>query len=179
MMGYLRPGEEAALLKEAKALAGPQPAGAAGGRGRGKRGGGSGRDRGRGRSSGAAAAAAAAARAEATTTGRKGLESPPPRMPGGGLEEGGEGEGSEPGDAAAAGPAGAAGAAGGAGEPAGPLLEGVRFLCLEEHDVMALWEARPAFVVMYDPDVALTRQLELYKAQSGCAGGRLCCWHCI
>jgi hypothetical protein len=29
---------------------------------------------------------------------------------------------------------------------------------------MRLWEAQPAFVVMYDPDVAFTRQLELYKA---------------
>jgi DNA excision repair protein ERCC-4 len=40
----------------------------------------------------------------------------------------------------------------------------VQFLALESQDVMRLWEAQPAFVVMYDPDVAFTRQLELYKA---------------
>lgn len=55
-----------------------------------------------------------------------------------------------------------------------PLLEGVRFVALEGHDVMSLWEACPAFVVMYDPDVAFTRQLEVYKA-SRCVGvGDVC-----
>ena len=53
---------------------------------------------------------------------------------------------------------------GGAGKvfqrPLGPLAEGVRFCALDVHEEAALWDVAPAFVVIYDPDIALVRQLE-------------------
>ncbi|GAB4818898.1 hypothetical protein N2152v2_005944 [Parachlorella kessleri] len=205
LMGGYRPGEEVALLKEAKSLAAPQqgeqqeaPAGVGRGRGRGGRGGGSGRaargGRGGRKAGGAtaasAAAAAAAARTTATTAGRKNLESPPPRHPGSrgdaeqdtmvgtasarGAARGGTGPNetraaagttdatAAPSTGQGAGP----GRAGGETPLGGPLLESVEFVCLERHEGERVWEVRPAFVVMYDPDVAFTRQLELYKAES-------------
>ncbi|KAL4433054.1 hypothetical protein ABPG77_006481 [Micractinium sp. CCAP 211/92] len=177
MMGGYRPGEEMALIKEAKALAVPAAggggaaasAGRGGGRGArsaGGRSGRGGRGRGRGKSATADAAAAAAALAVASTSGRGHLESPPPPSApshaGGGAADsdaeqlGGAAKGGSQRGGAAAVPAAQA--------AQHPLLEGVRFVALEGHDVMSLWEACPAFVVMYDPDVAFTRQLEIYKA---------------
>ncbi|KAL6779933.1 XPF1 [Auxenochlorella protothecoides x Auxenochlorella symbiontica] len=46
----------------------------------------------------------------------------------------------------------------------------VDFLVLEEHDERLVWERAPGSVIMYDPDVALTRQLELYNAMQTRAG---------
>lgn len=166
MMGGYKPGEEQALLKEAKSMAGPAAAAAAaaaqragrGGRG-GRAGHGGGRGgRGRGRKGGKSedAAAAAAALAVASTTGRGHQESPPPPAHGGDASQ-------HAAASAAAGEEAADGQAGQASEEH-PLLAGVEFLALETHGFMRLWEAQPAWVVMYDPDVAFTRQLELYKA---------------
>lgn len=42
-----------------------------------------------------------------------------------------------------------------------PLLAGVRLLALDTHDDVRVWEEGPAFVVMYDPDIAFIRQLEV------------------
>ncbi|EFN55307.1 hypothetical protein CHLNCDRAFT_134272 [Chlorella variabilis] len=171
MMGGYRPGEEIALIKEAKSLAGGVPAAAAAA-GRGGRGGGrGGRGRGRKGGRGQEAAAAAAALAVASTSGRGHLESPPP------APARGQAAAADDADADAdASPLGAAATDGAAArQPGGeagpcqqaqhhPLLDGVRFVALEAHDVMALWEAAPGYVVVYDPDVAFTRHLELYKA---------------
>ncbi|KFM27610.1 DNA repair endonuclease UVH1 [Auxenochlorella protothecoides] len=46
----------------------------------------------------------------------------------------------------------------------------VDFLVLEEHDERLVWERAPGSVIMYDPDVVLTRQLELYNAMQTRAG---------
>lgn len=180
MMGGYKPGEELALLKEAKAMAGPAAVAAAaaaqraarggrGGRGgRGARSGGRG-GRGRGRKGGKSedAAAAAAALAVASTAGRGHLESPPPAGRGDDASQQHGWPGAAAGEAQAGGEGGPAGQ-GEAGErqqpEQHPLLAGVEFLALETHGFMRLWEAQPAWVVMYDPDVAFTRQLELYKA---------------
>lgn len=54
----------------------------------------------------------------------------------------------------------------GAEEEEGPLLRGVRFLALEGHEEGALWDLRPCFVVLFDPDIAVIRQLEVnYSVQ--------------
>jgi hypothetical protein len=42
-----------------------------------------------------------------------------------------------------------------------PLLEGVHFFALEGKDMGVLWKVRPAFVIVYDPDIAFVRQLEV------------------
>lgn len=42
-----------------------------------------------------------------------------------------------------------------------PLLEGVQLLALEAHEEGALWDLRPCFVVLFDPDIAVIRQLEV------------------
>ncbi len=164
MMGGYRLAEEQALLREARTLAKQQGCEGSGGSGRGDAGGssklrqggrgrggrgawrgdleGGGRGRGpHGRAGVAAAAASAAAEAAVSATGALMHE------PGAAVGEGGGGWGS---------PAHPAGRASG--------VEGVRFMALESHDIMRLWELQPAFVVMYDPDVTLTRQLEVYRA---------------
>lgn len=46
-------------------------------------------------------------------------------------------------------------------EDLGPLLRGVRFAALDAHQEGVLWDVCPAFVIMYDPDVAFIRQLEV------------------
>jgi hypothetical protein len=54
-------------------------------------------------------------------------------------------------------------------EDRGPLLRGVCFAALDSHQEGLLWDVCPAFVVMYDPDVAFIRQLEVVAMQhSGC-----------
>ncbi|PSC75286.1 DNA repair endonuclease UVH1 [Micractinium conductrix] len=129
MMGGYRPGEETALLKEARALAAAAGGGAQGGGAQGD---------------------SAGSEGEGSDTSLQ-----EPRGGGGG----------------AAADVGAPGGAGGdpqqqrqQQQQQHPLLEGVRFLSLESREYLALWEAEPAFVVMYDLDVAFTRCLELYKA---------------
>ena len=42
-----------------------------------------------------------------------------------------------------------------------PLLVGVQLLALDSGDEVDVWEPGPAFVVMYDPDIAFIRQLEV------------------
>ena len=42
-----------------------------------------------------------------------------------------------------------------------PLLDEVHFVSLESREAGILWEVKPIFVVMYDPDVAFVRQLEV------------------
>lgn len=49
-------------------------------------------------------------------------------------------------------------------EDRGPLLRGVCFAALDSHQEGLLWDVCPAFVVMYDPDVAFIRQLEVILA---------------
>ncbi len=46
-------------------------------------------------------------------------------------------------------------------EEQSPLLEGVHFLALEGRNMGLLWDVRPAFVIVYDPDIAFVRQLEV------------------
>eukprot|EP00887_Chlorella_sp_A99_P005233 scaffold1.g5233.t1 len=178
MMGGYRPGEEQALLREAKVLA---PAAAAAGvtsgvgrgggrgRGRGGRGSSAGRGagnggRGRGRScSRAAEDTAAEAAADALHAAESIADVPEEALVlGGGEDEdaGAAGAGAPSSSATAA----AAGASGEDEAAAHPLLEGVELLNLESQGVQRLWEAEPSFVVMYDPDVAFTRALELYRA---------------
>lgn len=41
----------------------------------------------------------------------------------------------------------------------------IQFLALDTHNVMLLWESQPSFIILYDPEPAITRQVELYKAQ--------------
>ena len=48
-----------------------------------------------------------------------------------------------------------------AAEQEAPLLAGVRLLALDSHEDVRVWEEGPAFVVMYDPDIAFIRQLEV------------------
>lgn len=137
LLGGYKPGEELALTKEAKAVTGGSGGGGGAGRGRGRdaRGG---RGRGRGRRGGSIALEAAAATVASMSAAAA--------------------------QAPAAGPSAADAADGG---PAGgeEVAGNVQLVALDSHDVMALWEHLPAFVVVYDPDVALTRSLELFKAQ--------------
>lgn len=42
-----------------------------------------------------------------------------------------------------------------------PLLKGVHFCALDGRDMGVLWDVQPAFVIMYDPDIAFVRQLEV------------------
>ena len=42
-----------------------------------------------------------------------------------------------------------------------PLLDGVRLLALDSHEDSQAWSPPPGFVVMYDPDIAFIRQLEV------------------
>ncbi len=48
-----------------------------------------------------------------------------------------------------------------AAEDLGPLLQGVLFAALDSHDEGLLWDVCSRFVVMYDPDIAFIRQLEV------------------
>ena len=48
-------------------------------------------------------------------------------------------------------------------EEEAPLLAGVRLLALDMHDDVRVWEECPAFVIMYDPDIAFIRQLEVRR----------------
>lgn len=43
--------------------------------------------------------------------------------------------------------------------------EGIRFVAMDVEGGLPLWIESPVFVVIYDPDVALTRSIELFKAQ--------------
>ncbi len=46
-------------------------------------------------------------------------------------------------------------------EDVGPLLRGVHFLALEARGEGALWDLRPSFVVLFDPDIGVIRELEV------------------
>lgn len=52
-------------------------------------------------------------------------------------------------------------------EEEAPLLAGVQLLALDSHDEADVWEPGPAFVVMYDPDIAFIRQLEVCRTSTG------------
>ena len=52
-------------------------------------------------------------------------------------------------------------------EPEAPLLEGVRLLALDSHEDAQAWSPPPGFVVMYDPDIAFIRQLEVRPEVQG------------
>ena len=56
---------------------------------------------------------------------------------------------------------GAAAEEGAKGGEGAPLLKGVQLLALEAHEEGALWDLRPCFVVLFDPDIAVIRQLEV------------------
>ena len=49
-------------------------------------------------------------------------------------------------------------------EPEAPLLAGVRLLALDSHEDSLAWSPPPGFIVMYDPDIAFIRQLEVCAA---------------
>jgi DNA excision repair protein ERCC-4 len=68
---------------------------------------------------------------------------------------------------AVAGPAAAPAAAALADAAPAPASDppGVRLVALDARPDEALWEAAPAFAVVYDPDPALVRLLEVFKAQ--------------
>eukprot|EP00884_Botryococcus_braunii_P016193 jgi/Botrbrau1/3257/Bobra.174_1s0029.1 len=132
------PKEEDALLGEARALSAAKAA-AAGTQEAAPQGTGRGRGRGRrgrGRSGRGGSRGSAPAPAE--------LESPPPNVspPLGGQKDGED-----------------------VGVPQSEVLQGVKFRALENRDESTLFDVQPAFVVMYDPDIAFIRQLEVYKAE--------------
>lgn len=52
-------------------------------------------------------------------------------------------------------------------EEEAPLLASVQLLALDAHDEADVWEPGPAFVVMYDPDIAFIRQLEVRCSSEG------------
>ncbi|GLC33404.1 hypothetical protein PLESTB_000071900 [Pleodorina starrii] len=141
---------------------GRRRAGDGGGRsaGRAEQRGGRGRGGGRG---GNGAAAPGKGRAPATAGGR------------------GAAAAARPESAAAAGGATTTGPGGGDGLGAGspsqpsspppPLLVDVHFVSLDSHDEFVLWRLRPSFVIMYEPDLAFLRQVEVYQAERCLAGG--------
>ncbi|KAL0051045.1 hypothetical protein WJX82_001096 [Trebouxia sp. C0006] len=51
------------------------------------------------------------------------------------------------------------------GESEEGLLKDVVFYALDSRQESILWDVKPAFVVVYDPDVTFVRQLEIYKAE--------------
>ncbi|GLC66509.1 hypothetical protein PLESTF_000438200 [Pleodorina starrii] len=55
--------------------------------------------------------------------------------------------------------------------PPPPLLVDVHFVSLDSHDEFVLWRLRPSFVIMYEPDLAFLRQVEVYQAERCLAGG--------
>ncbi|KXZ54474.1 hypothetical protein GPECTOR_4g539 [Gonium pectorale] len=55
--------------------------------------------------------------------------------------------------------------------PPPDLLSDVAFYSLDAHDEFVLWRLRPSFVIMYEPDLAFLRQVEVYQAER-CIGGR-------
>lgn len=153
MMGGYRPGEEQAIIKEAKSLNVGDALGSGGNKKKSDKGG-----------TTAAAAAAAAGQQEA-------------KRGGGG---GGRGRGRRGGKTAADAAADAISLAEAINNdhdidptdhnnpPSFSSLqkENIHFIALDSHnEIMFLWEHSPTFVILYDPDPSFTRQLELYKAQ--------------
>ena len=47
------------------------------------------------------------------------------------------------------------------------LLKGVEFYALDSRQESILWDVKPAFVIVYDPDVTLVRQLEV-RLETSC-----------
>lgn len=148
MMGGYAPGEEAALAKEARGLGATRGPGQ--GRGRGRVGGRGGGGRGRNNSK--------AALATATSALKGGSNTAIPSSEGITIGDNNDGEGGPINDAATGLPRPVAGA-----QLVDP--EDVRFAALDTHGPLPLWEVSPTYVIVYDPDVALTRSLELFKAQ--------------
>jgi DNA excision repair protein ERCC-4 len=155
MGGYL-PGEEEALAKEARGMGAtrnkPQPGGGGGGgggsgrgAGGGRRGGGGGGRGGRGTSCRAALAAATSALAGNTAI----------------VIDNDDDEEEELEEATGA----AQKKKTTANAAAAPPEEDVIFTALDSTGPLPLWQYSPTHVVVYDPDVALTRSLELFKAQ--------------
>ena len=46
-------------------------------------------------------------------------------------------------------------------EDAAKILENVHFLALEGKDTGLLWQVRPAYIIVHDPDVSFVRQIEV------------------
>jgi DNA excision repair protein ERCC-4 len=153
MGGYL-PGEEEALAKEAKGMGAvkvkPQPGAGGGGGGRGGRGGGRG---GRGMSSRAVLAAATSALAgnRATVSIDEGDED---TVEVEATEKKKDNKNKKAAPSTATAPAADSSSA-----------ADVIFVALDSTGPLPLWQYSPTHVVVYDPDVALTRSLELFKAQ--------------
>ncbi|GIL92346.1 hypothetical protein Vretifemale_19875 [Volvox reticuliferus] len=59
--------------------------------------------------------------------------------------------------------------------PPPSLLRDVHFVSLDGHDEFVLWRLKPSFVIMYEPDLAFLRQLEVYQAER-CLGGGCPVW---
>lgn len=165
MGGYL-PGEEEALAKEARGMGAtlnkPQP-GSGGGSGGGGRGAGSGGRRGGGgggreMSSKAALAAATSALAGNTSTvndkndNNDNVEDPSTSS---GVQKK-ENKNNKKTSSTAA---------GAAPSSSSSTTADVIFVALDSTGPLPLWQYSPTHVVVYDPDVALTRSLELFKAQ--------------
>ncbi len=51
-----------------------------------------------------------------------------------------------------------------AGESDEGLLKDVVFYALDSRQESILWDVKPAFVVVYDPDVTFVRQLEVQQS---------------
>jgi len=161
MMGGYRPGEEQAIIKEAKSLnvGNALGSGALGGKKKKKK-----SDKG-----GTATTARQAAAAAAAVAAKRG--------------RGGRGRGRRGGKTAADAAADAISLAEAInnyddGDEIGPNDNippsssassqpgNIHFIALDSHnDIMFLWEHSPTFVILYDPEPSFTRQLELYKAQ--------------
>ena len=48
-----------------------------------------------------------------------------------------------------------------ASAPVSPMMRGVMFYALESQQESLVWQVQPTHVVLYDPDIAFIRQLEV------------------
>lgn len=54
-----------------------------------------------------------------------------------------------------------------ANDDACPILRNVYFYALDSRNESILWQIRPQYVVMYHPDVAFLRQVEVFQVEHG------------
>lgn len=170
VMGGYQPGEEEALAKEARGMGAtrnkPQPGGSSGSGGRGARGGmhPGGSRGGRGMSSRAALAAATSALAGNTSIvindGDNDNLEDPPASSGAQLKKDTKNK-----NKASFMPTATVANSDASITAAAAAAADVIFVALDSDGPLPLWQYSPTHVVVYDPDVALTRSLELFKAQ--------------
>jgi hypothetical protein len=46
----------------------------------------------------------------------------------------------------------------------------VLYHALDSQDPFVLWRVQPGFIILYDPDMAFMRQVEVYQVRGGGAG---------